>query len=57
MKILDNKTDQELLDSLIAEAAKASNEIRCAQGDLAKAQSRLQFVLAVINTMLNRQGD
>ena len=55
MKILLDKTDQELLESLLAEAAKATAEIKCAQGDLAKAQSRLSFVLAVANTLIQRK--
>lgn len=58
MDILDSKTQDELLRSLLAEAAKAQNELRCAQTDLRKAQSRLQFVLAIVNQMLDRlEGD
>lgn len=57
MDIVDKKTDQELLASLLAEVAKASNEIKCAQADLAKAQSRLSFVLVLTNTLIKRQGD
>lgn len=57
MKILDDKTDSELLASLLAEAAKATAELKCAQGDLAKAQSRISFVLAVVNTLINRKED
>ncbi len=52
---IDSKTDTELLRSLLAETAKATNEIRCAQGDLVKAQSRLAFTVAVVNTMIQRQ--
>lgn len=54
MEILDSKTDQQLLQSLLAETAKANNEIRCAQGDLAKAQNRLAFILMLTNEVLNR---
>lgn len=57
MDVVDKKTDQELLASLLAEVAKASNEIKCAQADLAKAQSRLSFVLVLTNTLIKRQGD
>lgn len=57
MNIIDSKTDKELLESLLAELAKASNELRCAKDDLAKIQSRLSFVLAVANTLIKRQGD
>lgn len=54
MDILDRKTDEELVQSLIAETAKAQNEIRCAQKDLEKAQSRLKFLLAVEHTLIKR---
>jgi hypothetical protein len=57
MDFLHNKSDSELLSSLLAEVAKATNEIKCAQGDLVKAQGRLQFTLAVINTLINRKED
>ena len=55
MDILDNKSNDELLKSLLAEAAKASNELRCAQGDIDKAQTRLSFILMLTNTLLNRR--
>lgn len=57
MDVLDKKSDQEILKSLVAETAKAQNEVRCAQKDLQKAQSRLNFVLVLANEMINRQGD
>jgi hypothetical protein len=57
MDILDSKSDKELLQSLVAEIAKATNEIKCAKGDIEKAQSRIKFLLVVAHTMLNRQGD
>lgn len=57
MELLDRKSDSELLQSLIAETAKATNELKCAQADLAKAQNRLNFVLVVANTLIDRQGD
>jgi hypothetical protein len=57
MDFLHNKSDSELLKSLLAEAAKATNEVKCAQGDLVKAQGRLQFTLAVLNTLINRKED
>jgi len=57
MDILDSKTDKELLQSMIAEIAKTQNEIRCAQGDIQKAQGRIRFLLALANTLINRQGD
>lgn len=57
MEILDKKTDKELLDSLIAETAKAKNETNCARRDLEKAQSRLDFTIVLANTLINRLKD
>lgn len=60
MKIIDSKDDAQLLQSIIAESAKAINEIKCAKNDLAKAKNRLRFCVMLANTMLNRkpkQGD
>jgi hypothetical protein len=57
MDVLDTKSDKELLESLIAEIAKATNEVRCAQADLSKAQSRIKFLLVMAHTMINRQKD
>jgi hypothetical protein len=55
MDVLDQKSNEELLKSLLAEVAKAQNEIRCSQQDLSKAQSRISFLLVVINTLIKRQ--
>jgi hypothetical protein len=57
MDVLDNKTDKELLESLVAEIAKATNELRCAKGDLDKAQGRIRFLLVLAHELINRQGD
>lgn len=57
MDLLDQKTTQQLEESLLAEVAKASNEIRCARQDLEKATNRLSFLLVVINKLINRQKD
>jgi hypothetical protein len=57
MDVIDNKNDKELLESLVAEIAKTSNEIKCARGDIDKAQSRIRFLLVLAHTMLNRQKD
>lgn len=57
MDILNTKTDAELLRSLLGELAKASNELRCAKGDLDKATSRMSFLLVLINTLIERQKD
>ena len=55
--LIENKTDTELLQSIIAETAKASNEIACAKGDITKATSRLNFLVVLANKMINRTGD
>lgn len=54
MDLLDKKTDIELSQSIVAELAKAQNEISCARRDLDKAQSRISFALALENTLMNR---
>ena len=57
MQLLESKSDSELVRSLLAEVAKTQNEIRCASGDLVKAQNRVNFCLVVINELLNRTQD
>lgn len=57
MDVLDRQTDEELLRSVIAEVAKANNEINCASADLKKARSRLSFLIALTNKLIDRQGD
>lgn len=54
MQILDSKTNNELLRSVLAEVAKARNEIACAKTDIDKASNRLSFLLAVVNELLDR---
>lgn len=55
--LIDNKTDNELSRSILAETAKAKNEIACAQRDLEKATSRLNFLIVVANKLIQRSGD
>ena len=57
MDLLKTKTDKELLLSLLAEVAKAQNEIRCARADIEKAQNRIKFVLVLTNELINRKED
>ena len=57
MDILDTKTDGELMRSILAELAKARNEMACAKGDMDKASSRISFLLAVANTIINRSKE
>ena len=55
MDVIDSKTTNQLLLSLLAETAKATNELRCAQADVTKAQSRLQFAIVLLNKMIERK--
>lgn len=57
MDILKQKTDLELTQSILAEVAKAKNEIQSAKNDIKKAESRLSFLIVVANQLINRQGD
>jgi len=54
MQILNNLNDEELNKTLVAEIAKARNELKCAQEDIKKANSRLSFLVAVSNELNNR---
>jgi hypothetical protein len=57
MDIIDNKSDHQLHQSIVAEMAKAQNELRCARRDVDKANNRLAFVLALANALLERHKD
>lgn len=57
MDLLKDKTDQEILKSLVAELAKAQNEVKCARGDLEKAQGRQKFLMVLLHELINRNGD
>ena len=47
-------TPHQVLDTLTAECAKALNEVRHAEDDLEKADSRLKFILALIHNLKER---
>lgn len=55
--VFDDKTDDEIFRSILAEAAKAVNELRCARGDINQADARLKFILAAINHLQERYED
>jgi len=57
MDVIDDKSDKELIESLIAEVAKANNELKCARGDIEKAQGRIKFATMLLHRLINRQGD
>lgn len=54
-----NLSDVELYRSVLAEAAKSMNELRCAKQDIDKAISREAFVIMMMNKLIerNQQGD
>lgn len=56
MHVLNTKTHQEVLQSLLAETAKASNELRCLKQDAQKVANRLTFVVAAVNELLDREN-
>jgi hypothetical protein len=51
---LEDYNTNDLLRSLEAECAKALNELKVAQNDIHKANSRLRFILAVIHILKER---
>jgi hypothetical protein len=50
----ENLNQAQVVQTMLAETAKALNEIRHAQDDLDKAESRLKFNLALIHNLNNR---
>ena len=54
---IEDYSDDELLQSIVAEIAKATAELKCAQGDVNKAQSRLKFALLAANIIKDRKDD
>ena len=57
MDLLKSKSNEDLLKSILAEIAKAQNEIKCARGDLEKAQNRIGFLIVLTNELINRKKD
>lgn len=57
MDVLDSKTEKEILQSVIAESAKATAEIKTARNDIEKAQNRLKFVLMLAHKLIDRKKD
>lgn len=54
MDVIDSKTSREIADSVLAEVAKAGNELRCARNDIDKAQSRIKFVTLLTHKLIER---
>lgn len=57
MDILDSKSDNQIAQSMLAEIAKAKNEVNCARNDLNKAHNRLTFLVVLANELINRSKD
>jgi hypothetical protein len=55
--IFDTLTDEQLLRSMEAEAAKAISEIKCARKDLEQADARLRFLLSVVHHLKDKIGE
>ena len=55
--IFDDHSEEELYRSVIAEAAKAVHELKCARNDLNQVDVRLRFILAAINHLQQRYED
>jgi len=55
--IFDDKTDDEIFRSIVAEIAKALSEIRCAKKDLEQADVRMKFALATVHHLKQRYED
>jgi hypothetical protein len=54
---LDQYSDEDLLQSIEAEIAKSLGELKCAQGDINKINSRLKFALVALHTIKRKQQD
>ncbi len=55
--LIDSKTDEELYQSIIAESAKASAELRSATHDIEKASNRIKFILMLAHKLKDRKKD
>lgn len=51
---LDELTTHQLIETILRESAKSSNELRSAENDIAKAQRRLRFCVMLANRLLER---
>jgi hypothetical protein len=55
--LFDELNDEQILRSMIAEAAKTISELKCARKDLEQADARLRFLLSAIHHLNDRIGD
>lgn len=56
-EVIKNKSSEDLLKSILAENAKALNEINCAKRDIEKANRRINFLIVLANELINRGKD
>lgn len=57
MEVVSSKSDKEIYQSLVAEIAKSSHELKCLRRDAEKIASRLSFLTVLANELINRKGD
>lgn len=57
MDVVSKKTDNEIYQSLVAEIAKSSHELKCLRKDAEKIASRLSFLTVLANELISREGD
>ena len=57
MEVLQNKSTENLQQTMLAELAKSTNELRCAGKDIEKAASRIGFALVLLNELIEREQD
>lgn len=57
MEVLQNKSTENLQQTMLAELAKSTNELRCATKDIEKAANRIGFALVILNELLERDHD
>ena len=59
MEMLEKLSELDLYKSVLAESAKALNELRYAKADIEKAISRERFTILMMNTLIDRchKGD
>jgi hypothetical protein len=55
--LIDSKTDEEIYQSIVAEAAKATAETKDARADIEKVQKRIQFILMLAHKLIDRKKD
>jgi len=55
MEVVSRLSDKEIYQSLLAEIAKSTNELRCLRKDAEKINSRLSFLTVLANELISRE--